>query len=52
VTAVLMAENKATSSATTLGVVEIAPPANPSNKLGVNQLNGSTLLGESTNIIA
>jgi hypothetical protein len=52
VTAVLMAENKATSSATTLGVVEIAPRASPSNKLGINQSNGSNLLGKSAIIVA
>jgi hypothetical protein len=45
-TAVLMAENKATPSAMTLGVVEIAPPASPSNKLGISQSNGSNLLGK------
>jgi hypothetical protein len=44
VTATLMAENKATPSATTLGVVKIAPPASPSNKLGINQPNGLNLL--------
>jgi hypothetical protein len=33
-------------SATTLGVVDIAPYASPSNKLGMNQTNGSILLGK------
>jgi hypothetical protein len=33
-------------SATTLGIVDIAPYASPSNKLGINQSNGSILLGE------
>jgi hypothetical protein len=33
-------------SETTLGVVDIAPCASPSNKLGINQSNGSTLLGK------
>jgi hypothetical protein len=46
VTAMLMAENKATLSATTLSVVKIAPPASPSNKLGINQSNRSNLLGK------
>jgi hypothetical protein len=47
-----MAENEATPSAMTLGVVEIAPDVSASNKLGKNQLNGSTLLGESASIVA
>jgi hypothetical protein len=51
-TAVLMVENEATPSATTLGVVEIAPPVSPSNKLGINQSNRSNLLGESASIVA
>jgi hypothetical protein len=33
-------------SATTLGVIDIAPYASPSNKLGINQSNVSTLLGK------
>jgi hypothetical protein len=33
-------------SAMTLGIVDIAPYASPSNKLGINQSNGSILLGE------
>jgi hypothetical protein len=33
-------------SATTLGIVDIAPYASPSNKLGINQSNGSILLGK------
>jgi hypothetical protein len=37
--------------ATTLGVVDIAPYASPSNKLGINQSNGSILLGKNVNII-
>jgi hypothetical protein len=37
---------KIAPSATTLGVVDIAPYASPSNKLGINQLNGSILLGK------
>jgi hypothetical protein len=45
-TAMFMAENKTTPSATTLDVVEIAPHASSSNKLGINQLNGSNLLGK------
>jgi hypothetical protein len=45
-TAKLMAENKATPSAMTLGVVEIAPPMSPSNKLGINQSNRLNLLGK------
>jgi hypothetical protein len=39
-------------SAMTLGVVDIAPYAIPSNKSGINQSNGSTLLGEDAIIIA
>jgi hypothetical protein len=41
-----MAKNETAPSATTLDVVEIAPHASPSNKLGINQLNGSNLLGK------
>jgi hypothetical protein len=41
-----MAKNETTLSATTLDVVEIAPHASPSNKLGINQSNGSNLLGK------
>jgi hypothetical protein len=37
---------KIAPSAATLGVVDIAPYASPSNKLGINQLNGSILLGK------
>jgi hypothetical protein len=33
-------------SAMTLGVVDMAPYASPSNKLGINQSNGSILLGK------
>jgi hypothetical protein len=33
-------------SETTLGVIDIAPYASPSNKLGINQSNGSILLGK------
>jgi hypothetical protein len=33
-------------SATTLGIIDIAPYASPSNKLGINQSNGSILLGK------
>jgi hypothetical protein len=39
-----MAEKETTPSATTLDVVKIAPRASPSNKLGINQSNGSNLL--------
>jgi hypothetical protein len=45
-TTVFMAENKTTPSATTLDVVEIAPHASSSNKLGINQSNRSNLLGK------
>jgi hypothetical protein len=45
-TAVLMAKNETTPSATTLDVVEIAFHASPFNKLGINQSNGSNLLGK------
>jgi hypothetical protein len=38
-------------SATTLGVVDIAPYASPSNKLGINKSNGSILLGKNASII-
>jgi hypothetical protein len=44
--------NEATPSATTLGVVEIAPHVSASNKLGINQLSGSNLLGKNVSIIA
>jgi hypothetical protein len=37
---------KIAPSAMTLGVVDIAPYASPSNKLGINQSNGSILLGK------
>jgi hypothetical protein len=40
----LMAENETTPSAMTLDVVEIAPHVSPSNKLGIDQSNGSNLL--------
>jgi hypothetical protein len=39
-------------SAMTLGVVDIAPYASPSNKLGINQSNGSILLGKNASIVA
>jgi hypothetical protein len=39
------------SSATTLGLVDIAPYASPSNKLGINQSNGSILLGKNASIV-
>jgi hypothetical protein len=42
----LLAGVKITPSATTLGVVDIAPYVSPSNKLGINQSNGSILLGK------
>jgi hypothetical protein len=45
-TAALMAEEETTPSATTLDVVKIAPRASSSNKLGINQLDGSNLLGK------
>jgi hypothetical protein len=45
-TAVLLAEEETIPSATTLDVVEIAPHASSSNKLGINQSNGSRLLGK------
>jgi hypothetical protein len=45
-TAVLVAEEETTPSATTLDVVEIAPHASSSNKLGINQSNGSRLFGK------
>jgi hypothetical protein len=44
--------NEATPSATTLGVVEIAPHECASNKLGRNQSSGSNLLGKNASIIA
>jgi hypothetical protein len=40
------------TSANTLGVVDIAPYASPSNKLGINQSNGSILSGKNANIVA
>jgi hypothetical protein len=48
----LWQEIEATPSAMTLGVVEIAPHMSASNKLGVNQLNGSNLLGKNVSIVA
>jgi hypothetical protein len=45
-------KNEATLSATTLGVVEIAPHVSASNKLGINQSNGSNLLGKNASIVA
>jgi hypothetical protein len=42
---------KIAPSATTLGVVDIAPYASPSNKLGINQSNGSILLGKNASIV-
>jgi hypothetical protein len=44
--------NEATPSATTLGVVEIAPHERASNKLGRNQSSGSNLLGKNASIVA
>jgi hypothetical protein len=40
----LWQEIEITLSAMTLGVVEIAPRVSPSNKLGINQSNGTNLL--------
>jgi hypothetical protein len=45
-------ENETTLSAPTLGVVEIAPYVSTSNKLGINQSNGSNLLGKDVSIVA
>jgi fatty acid/phospholipid biosynthesis enzyme len=36
----------------TLGAVKIAPLASPSNELGINQSNGSNLLGKNAIIVA
>jgi hypothetical protein len=44
--------NEATPSATTLGVVKIAPHERASNKLGRNQSSGSNLLGKNASIVA
>jgi hypothetical protein len=42
---------KIAPSSTTLGVVDIAPYVSPSNKLGINQSNGSILLGKNASIV-
>jgi hypothetical protein len=47
-----MAKNETSLSATTLDVFEIAPHASPSNKLGINQSNGSNLFGMNASIVA
>jgi hypothetical protein len=44
-------KNEATPSATTLGVVEIAPHVSASNKLGINQSNGSNSLGKNASVV-
>jgi hypothetical protein len=49
-TAVLVTEEETISSAMTLDVVAIAPHASSSNKLGINQSNGSILLGKDAGI--
>jgi hypothetical protein len=46
-----MAKNKTIPSATTQDVVEMTFHASPSNKLGINQSNGSTLLGKNASIV-
>jgi hypothetical protein len=46
-----MAKNETTLSATTQDVVEMTLHASPSNKLGINQSNGSTLLGKNASIV-
>jgi hypothetical protein len=43
-TAMFLAKNETTLSAMTQDVVEVALPMRPSNKLGINQSNGSILL--------
>jgi hypothetical protein len=43
--------NKTTPSAATQGVIEMTLHASPSNKLDINQSNGSTLLGKNASII-
>jgi hypothetical protein len=48
----LMAKNETTPSATTLGVVKIAPHAGQSNKLGINQSDGSNCVGKNAIVIA
>jgi hypothetical protein len=46
-----MAKNKTTLSAATQDVVKMTRHASPSNKLGINQSNGSTLLGKNASIV-
>jgi hypothetical protein len=48
----MVGRNEANPSATTLGVVEIAPHERASNKLGRNQSSGSNLLGKNASIVA
>jgi hypothetical protein len=45
-------KNKATQSASTLGVVEVAPYASALQKLGRNRTDGSDLLGANAGIAA
>jgi hypothetical protein len=47
-----MAEKETTPSATTLGVVEIAPHASPSNKLGINLIKRIKFVGKNATIVA
>jgi hypothetical protein len=47
-----MAENETTPSATTLDVVEIAPHASPSNKLGINLIERIEFVGKNAIIVA
>jgi hypothetical protein len=49
-TAVFMVENETTPSATTLDVVEIAPHASPSNKLGINLIERIEFVGKNASI--
>jgi hypothetical protein len=49
-TAVFMAENETTPSATTLDVVKIAPHASPSDKLGINLIERIKFVGKNASI--
>jgi hypothetical protein len=51
-TAVFMAGNKTTPCATTLDVVEMAPHASPSNKLGINLIERIKFVGKNVIIVA
>jgi hypothetical protein len=49
---VLLALKETTPSATTLDVVEIAPHASPSNKLGINLIERIEFVGKNVIVVA